>query len=82
MCLAIPGKIETIEEGDPLTRQGTVNFGGTVKRVHLGYVPEATVGNYVIVHVGFAISIVNESEARRTFEYLRQIENMEERDAE
>ena len=57
MCLGIPGKIESIE-GDGLMRVGRVTFGGTVKEAHLGYVPEAAVGDYVVVHAGFAISRV------------------------
>ena len=76
MCLAVPGKIMTIEEGDPLLRRGRVNFGGIVKDVNLGYVPEAKVGDYVIVHVGFAISTVDEEEAERVFEYLREMDEL------
>ncbi len=72
MCLGAPGKIETIE-GEGLLRVGKVSFGGAVKEAHLGYVPEAAVGDYVIVHAGFAISIVDEDEAMRVFGYLRQI---------
>lgn len=72
MCLAIPGKIETILNvaDDPLLVTGKVNFGGILKEVSMAYVPEARVGNYVIVHVGFAISIVQEEEAKKVFEYL------------
>ena len=70
MCLAVPGKIVNIE-GEGLLRSGRVSFGGIVKNVNLAYVPEAKVGDYVIVHVGFAISIVDEVEAMRTFEYLQ-----------
>ncbi len=74
MCLAIPGKIiSTNGDDEPLTRTGRVNFGGVVKEVNLAYVPEAQVGDYVIVHVGFAISRVDEAEAREVFEYLKQI---------
>ncbi len=74
MCLAVPGKIESINGGDSLSRTGRVNFGGLIKEVYLAYVPEARVGDYVIVHVGFAISVLNEREARRTLEYLDQLE--------
>ena len=70
MCLAVPGKIVNIE-GEGLLRSGRVSFGGIVKNVNLAYVPEAKVGDYVIVHVGFAISVVDEVEAMRTFEYLQ-----------
>ncbi len=74
MCLAIPGKIiSTNGDDEPLTRTGRVSFGGVVKEVNLAYVPEAQVGDYVIVHVGFAISRVDEAEARQVFEYLQQI---------
>lgn len=76
MCLAIPGQILSITGNDPLTRTGKVSFGGIVKEVNLAYVPEAKVGDYVIVHVGFAISIVDEQEAQEVFEYLRQMEEM------
>ena len=78
MCLAIPGKILTISDDDPLLRTGRVSFGGIVKEVSLAYVPEATIGNYVIVHVGFALSILDESEAGRVFEYLSEIGELEE----
>ena len=78
MCLAIPGKIVSIVGGDPLTRIGKVSFGGIVKEVSLGYVPEAKVGDYVIVHVGFAISTLDEQEAQQTFEYLRQMDELAE----
>ncbi len=58
---------------DPLSRTGMVDFGGVQKDVNLGYVPEANVGDYVIVHVGFALSRVDESEANKVFEYLREM---------
>jgi len=72
MCLAVPGKILNIS-GEDLVRSGTVTFGGINKQVSLAYVPEANVGDYVIVHVGFAISVVDEKEAMQTFEYLKQM---------
>lgn len=78
MCLAIPGKIERITGDDPLTRMGQVNFGGILKEASLAYVPEAQVGDYVIVHVGFALSRVDESEAQKVFEYLKQMEELSE----
>lgn len=78
MCLAVPGKILTIDGTEPILRTGKVQFGGIVKEVHLAYLPEAKVGDYVIVHVGFAISIVDEKEATRVFEYLREMDEMEE----
>jgi len=76
MCLAIPGKIESVSGDDPLTRMGRVNFSGVVKEVSLAYVPEAKVGDYVIVHVGFALSRVDEAEANQVFDYLRQMEEL------
>lgn len=82
MCLAVPGKIINIDEADSLLRSGKVNFGGIVKEVNLGYVPEATVGDYVIVHVGFAISIVDKEEAERVFEYLREMDELGELESE
>lgn len=74
MCLAVPGRIESITGDDPLTRSARVSFGGVIKEVNLSCVPEAKVGDYVIVHVGFALSIVDEEEARQVFEYFDQIE--------
>jgi hydrogenase expression/formation protein HypC len=76
MCLAIPGKIERITGEDPLTRMGRVNFGGVLKDASLACVPEARVGDYVIVHVGFALSRVDETEAQKVFEYLKQMEDL------
>jgi len=80
MCLAIPGKIVSAE-GEALERKGRVDFGGIVKEINLAYVPEADTGEYVIVHAGFAISVVDEEEARETLEYLRQIEDFAELEA-
>ncbi|HEY7182625.1 MAG TPA: HypC/HybG/HupF family hydrogenase formation chaperone [Blastocatellia bacterium] len=78
MCLAVPGKLISIEGDDPILRAGKVNFGGVIKQVNLSYVPEAKAGDYVVVHVGFALSIVDEEEALRVFEYLRSMDEMEE----
>jgi hydrogenase expression/formation protein HypC len=77
MCLAIPGKIESITGDDPLSRMGRINFGGIVKEASLAYVPEAEVGHYVIVHAGFALSRVDEDEAQKVFEYLKQMEELD-----
>ena len=74
MCLAIPGRIESISGDDPLTRMGKVNFGGILKDACLAYVPHANIGDYVIVHVGFALSRLDETEANQVFEYLKQME--------
>ncbi len=74
MCLAIPGKVVSISgDDDPLTRMGRINFGGVVKEASLAYVPEVVLGDYVIVHVGFALSKVDEAEAQKVFEYLKQM---------
>lgn len=78
MCLGVPGQILTITGDDPITRMGRVNFSGVVKEVSLAYTPDATVGDYVVVHVGFAISQVDEEEAGIVFEYLRQMDELEE----
>jgi hydrogenase expression/formation protein HypC len=78
MCLAVPGKILSIEEGESLLRSGRVSFGGIVKEVSLAYVPEAKVDDYVIVHVGFAISLLDEVEAHRTLQYLRELGELKE----
>lgn len=79
MCLAIPGQIKTIESlHDGLVRMAKVQFGGITKEASLEMVPAAKEGDYVLVHVGVAISIVNEEEAQKTFEYLRQIGELDE----
>ncbi|MCU0348533.1 MAG: HypC/HybG/HupF family hydrogenase formation chaperone [Saprospiraceae bacterium] len=79
MCLAIPGKIKSIEsQYDGLVRMAKVQFGGIVKEASLEMLPAAKEGDYVLVHVGVAISLVNEEEAQKTFEYLREIGELEE----
>ena len=80
MCLGIPGRLECITNEDPLARSGKVSFGGIQKEVNLAYVPEAIVGDYVIVHVGFAISRVDEKEAMQVFQYLREMDELQELD--
>lgn len=69
MCLAVPGRIQDLVESNGV-RCGRVNFGGVVREVCLDFVPEASIGDYVIVHVGFAISRVDAEEAQRTYELL------------
>ncbi|MFY7888373.1 MAG: HypC/HybG/HupF family hydrogenase formation chaperone [Spirosomataceae bacterium] len=79
MCLAIPGKIQSIEyQYDGLVRMAKVLFGGIVKEASLDMVPEAVVGDYVLVHVGVALTIVDEEEAQKTFSYLREIGELDE----
>lgn len=74
MCLAIPGQIVSIDaQLDETFRLAKVSFGGIVKDINLAFVPEAKVGDYVLVHVGVALTVVDEEEAKITFEYLRQI---------
>ena len=72
MCLATPGKIVSISTADGLMRMGRVSFGGVVKEVCLAYVPEASEGDYVVVHAGFAISRVDAEEALAVFRLLEQ----------
>ena len=72
MCLAVPGKIVSVS-GEDLARQARVDFGGVLKEVNLAYVPEAQIGEYVLVHVGFAISVVDEEEAGKVFGYLKEM---------
>ncbi|MEL6627000.1 MAG: HypC/HybG/HupF family hydrogenase formation chaperone [Bacteroidota bacterium] len=78
MCLAIPGKIQSIEsQYNGLVRMAQVSFGGIMKEASLEMVPSAKEGDYVLVHVGVAISVVNEEEAKKTFTYLEQIGELE-----
>jgi hydrogenase expression/formation protein HypC len=76
MCLAIPGKVISIAGDDPVFRLGKVDFGGVIKEVNLCYVPEVKLGDYVIIHVGFALNIIDEEEAQKVFEYLREMEEL------
>ncbi len=73
MCLGVPGKVLEIREDPQGMSMGKVDFGGITKEVCLAYLPEVRPGDYVIVHVGFAISKVSEQEAAETFELLRQM---------
>ena len=72
MCLAVPGKIESVT-GEDFGRMARVDFSGIQKEISLAYVPEANVGDYVLVHVGFAITKIDEAEAKQVFEYLTQM---------
>ncbi len=72
MCLGVPGRIIEVQEGG-LMRMGRVDFGGITREVCLAYVPEAQVGDWVIVHVGFAISRLEENEAMETLQLLREV---------
>jgi len=77
MCLAVPGKIISVS-GEALEKIGRVSFGGVIKEVNLAYVPEAQIGDYVIVHVGFALSTVDEEEAQHVFDYLAEMGELSE----
>jgi hydrogenase expression/formation protein HypC len=76
MCLAVPGKIVEIKESDGL-QMARVDFGGIFREACLDYVPEAKIGDYCVIHVGFAISLLSEQEAMETLELLKQISNIE-----
>ena len=77
MCLGIPGKIVNIYETNGL-RMGKIDFGGVTREACLAYVPEAQVGEYTVIHVGFAISQLSEEEAQETLALIREIANMDE----
>jgi hydrogenase expression/formation protein HypC len=77
MCLGVPGKIIDIYEADGL-RMGRIDFGGTVREACLAYVPQALVGDYTVIHVGFAISQLSQEEAQATLDTLREIADLEE----
>jgi hydrogenase expression/formation protein HypC len=79
MCLGIPGQVVQLNDAREL-RMGKVSFGGVVREVCLEYVPEVTLGNYVIVHAGFAISLVDEEEAARTYQLLEEMGQLTELD--
>jgi len=80
VCLGVPGRVVGLEAEASGLPMGRVSFGGITKQVCLAYTPEARVGDYVIVHVGFAISRVDEEEARRVFELLREMDELGELD--
>ncbi len=77
MCLAVPGKIVEIKENDGL-QMAKVDFGGIFREACLDYVPEAKIGDYCVIHVGFAISLLSEQEAMETLDLLKQITDLEE----
>jgi hydrogenase expression/formation protein HypC len=78
MCLAVPGKILEVEGDMPEFRTGKVDFAGVKKSVNLAFTPEAQVGDYVLVHVGVALQKVDEEEAQKIFEVLRQMAELSE----
>ena len=75
MCLAVPGKVLDVENSDALSAGGRVDFGGIVKQVNLAYVPEAKSGDYVLVHAGFAISVIDEEQAAEIFRFLEMMDS-------
>jgi len=77
MCLAVPGQVLDIEGDTPLERVGRVSFAGVFKNINLAFVPDAEIGSYVLVHAGFAISVLDEAEAERVFDYLDTIADHE-----
>lgn len=82
MCLGVPGKVLSVEVRDDGMAMGRVSFGGVVKEVCLAYTPDVQVGEYVVVHVGFAISKVDEAEAQEVFRFLAQMDELNELNAE
>ena len=78
MCLGVPGQVIAIEPNPLGMTMGKVNFAGVTKSVCLAYVPDIQVGDYVVVHVGFAISKVDEREASKVFAYLREMDDLNE----
>lgn len=77
MCLAVPGEILSIDDGEPILRKARVRFGGIVKEISLALLPQAKQGEYVLVHAGVGISVVNDAEADKIFEYLEQMGELE-----
>ncbi len=77
MCLGVPGKIIEIYEANGLV-MGKIDFGGVTREVCLSYMPEAVVGDYALIHVGFALNLISEEEAKETLELLRQISEVDE----
>jgi len=78
MCLAVPGRVVSIfEEGPPETRRGKVDFAGVQREVCLAFTPEAKVGDYVLVHVGFSLSVIDEEEAQKIFEALSEMAELD-----
>jgi hydrogenase expression/formation protein HypC len=79
MCLAVPGKVISIMDDDGQgLRRGKIDFGGVTKEACLAYTPEASVGDYVLIHVGFALSVIDKAEASKIFETLSQLQMLEE----
>lgn len=80
MCLGVPGKVTEIEENPTGMTMGKVDFAGITKEVCLAYVPDVEIGDYVVVHVGFALHKIDEEEAMEVFRYLQEMEELAELD--
>ena len=78
MCLAVPGKILEINVGENNLKTALVSFGGAKKNINISFVPEAKVGDYILAHVGFALNIIDEEEAQKTLDLLREIGDSDE----
>lgn len=78
MCLAVPGKVESIYEGENLLKMAKVNFGGVIKDVCVAWIDDVKVGDYVLVHVGFALNKIDEVEAQETLRLLREMGELDE----
>jgi hydrogenase expression/formation protein HypC len=78
MCLAVPGRVISVNDAADFMRHGKVDFGGVVRQVNLSLVPEAQIGDYVIVHVGLALSVMDEAEAQQVFHYLKEMDALQE----
>jgi len=77
MCLAVPGRVLSIRGDDPLIRCARVDFGGVVKDINLAYAPDAAIGDYVLVHVGFAMTVIDEAEAQRIYADLLTVAGLQ-----
>jgi hydrogenase expression/formation protein HypC len=76
MCLAVPGRVESMASDDAGMQMGRVSFGGIVKDVCLSYVPDVAVGDYVLVHIGFALQKIDQEEAAQVFRYLEEMDEL------
>ena len=76
MCLSVPAEVISFSEGDPLLRSGKVSFGGILKEINFAFLPEAKVGDFVLVHVGFAISLIDRERAENVFSTLKELADL------
>lgn len=81
MCPAVPARVLSLLGDDPITRTGWVDFGGVVKEVNFAFAPEAAIGDYVLVHVGFAIAVLDQTEAEQVLAQLSEIEDFSDEEA-